>query len=148
MSHSRAARRSGDQPEVVSPLAYLEVLFATMAAATTAVLYSGFFTARDYLLPLLVAAGGAALLAVLCAVRRWRWTTTLLVALLGFTVLAVALVYRGTLDHGIPTVQTARALGTGLLHGWARMVGGQLQGLQASQLLAPVGQLGFQALSL
>jgi hypothetical protein len=105
-----------------NPLAYLEVLFATMATATTAVLYSGFFTTREYLLPLLVAAGGAALLAVLCAVRRWRWTTTLPLALLGFVVLAVALVYRGTLDHGIPTVGTARALGTGLLHGWARML--------------------------
>jgi transglutaminase TgpA-like protein len=103
-------------------LAYLEVLFGTMAAATTGVLYSGFFTTRDYLLPLLVAAAGAALLAVLTATRGWRATTTLLVAVLGFALVAVALVYRQTLDHGIPTVGTAKALGTGLLHGWARML--------------------------
>ena len=70
------------------PLAYLEVLFATMAAATTGVLYNGFFTSREYLLPLMTAAAGAALLAVLSAVRRWRLTSTLLVAVLGFVVLA------------------------------------------------------------
>jgi len=104
------------------PLAYLEVLFATMAAATTGVLYNGFFTSREYLLPLMTAAAGAALLAVLSAVRRWRLTSTLLVAVLGFVVLAVTLVYRHTLDHGVPTVQTATDLGTGLLHGWARML--------------------------
>jgi transglutaminase-like putative cysteine protease len=103
-------------------LAYLEVLFVTMAAAITGVLYSGFFTSRDYLLPLLVAAGGAALLAVLTSLRRWGVTTTLLVAVLGFAVLAVGLVYRDTLDHGLPTVHTATSLGTGLLHGWARML--------------------------
>ncbi len=103
-------------------LAYLEVLFATMAAATTGVLYSGFFTSREYLLPLLAAAAGAALLAVLTAVRRWGLFSTLLVAVLGFALVAVGLVYRHTLDHGIPTLRTATSLGTGLLHGWARML--------------------------
>src|SRR2546421_1273881 len=79
-----------------NPLAYLEVLFATMAAATTAVLYSGFFTTREYLLPLLVAAGGAALLAVLCAVRRSRVPPPPPVGLLGFPVRAAALGSRGS----------------------------------------------------
>ena len=33
-------------PPPTGPLAYLEVLFGTMAAATTGLLYSGFFTSR------------------------------------------------------------------------------------------------------
>jgi transglutaminase-like putative cysteine protease len=109
-------------PPPTGPLAYLEVLFGTMAAAITGLLYSGFFTSRDYLPPLLAAAGGAALLAVLTAVRRWRAASTLLVAVLGFALLAVFLVYRHTLDHGVPTVRTATDLGSGLLRGWARML--------------------------
>jgi len=122
----KRGRHGADEPTRATPptgpLAYLEVLFGTMAAATTGLLYSGFFTSRDYLPPLLVAAAGAALLAVLTAVRRWRASGTLLVAVLGFALIAVFLVYRHTLDHGIPTVKTATDLGTGLLHGWARML--------------------------
>jgi transglutaminase-like putative cysteine protease len=105
-----------------SPLAYLEVALVTMAAATTGLLYGSFFTSRDYLLPVLIAAAAAALLGVLTSVRRWGVLATLPTVLFGFAVLAVALVYRDTLDHFIPTVRTATELGTGVLRGWARML--------------------------
>ncbi len=132
-------KRDDARPRPGGLLAYLEVLFATMAAATTAVLYSGFFTSREHLLPLLAAAAGAALLAVLTAVRRWGVTSTLLVAVLGFAALAVGLVYRHTLDHGVPTVRTATGLGTGLLHGWARMLSvGLPADVTADLLITPV----------
>jgi hypothetical protein len=106
----------------VGVLGYLEVLFATMAVATTALLYGGFFTSRAYLPALLAAAGGAAVLAILAATRGWRGGATTLVAVLGAAVVAVAMVYRGTLDHGLPGIRTVAALGTGPLRGWARML--------------------------
>jgi transglutaminase-like putative cysteine protease len=104
------------------PLAYVEVAMVTMAAATTGLLYGSFFTSRDYLLPVLIAAAGAALLGVLTSLRRWGVLATLPTVLVGFAVLAVALVYRDTLDHYLPTVRTATELGTGVLRGWARML--------------------------
>ena len=120
-------------------LAYLEVALVTMAAAMTAVLYGGFFTSRGYLPAVLGAAAGAAVLGVVTAVRRWRALTTLLVVLLGFVALAVGLVYRDTLDHGVPTVRTATSLGAGLLHGWARMLSvGLPADVTADLLISPV----------
>jgi transglutaminase-like putative cysteine protease len=103
-------------------LRYLEVGLATMAAAITGVLYSGFFTGREYLPPVLAAAALAAVIAALAATRRWSALVTVPVTVLGFAVLSVYLVYRDTLDHWVPTVHTATSLGTGLLHGWARML--------------------------
>ena len=52
---------------------------------------------------------------------------------------AVGLVYRDTLDHGVPTVRTATSLGTGLLHGWARMLSvGLPADVTADLLITPV----------
>jgi Transglutaminase-like superfamily/TgpA N-terminal domain len=103
-------------------LGYAEVLFVTMAAATTDLLYDGFFATRSYLLPVLVAAAGAAALAALAATRRWRAGPSAFLAVAGFALVAVLLVYRRTFEHGLPTADTATGLGSGLLHGWARML--------------------------
>jgi transglutaminase-like putative cysteine protease len=120
-------------------LAYLEVGLVTMAAAITGVLYGGFFTSRGYLPAVLGAALGAAPIAALTAVRRWGVLTTTATALGGFALLAVGLVYRDTLDHFVPTVHTATGLGTGLLHGWARMLTvGLPADVTADLLITPV----------
>jgi transglutaminase-like putative cysteine protease len=107
---------------VKSLLAYLEIGLVTLATAVTGVLYGGFFTSRGYLPPILAAAALAVVLAAVTAVRRWSVLVTLPVTVLGFAALAVYLVYRNTLDHGVPTVHTATSLGTGLVRGWARML--------------------------
>lgn len=105
-----------------SGLAYLEIGLVTLAAAVTGVLYGGFFTTRGYLPPILAAAALAVVLAAVTAVRRWSVLLTLPVTVLGFAVLAAYLVYRDTLDHGVPTVHTATSLSTGLVRGWTRML--------------------------
>ncbi len=103
-------------------LAYLEVALATLAPATASLLYLDFFTSRAYLPAVLAAAAGGAVVATVAAIRRWSTVVTVLLAVVGFVLLATFAVYTATLDHGVPTVRTAPALGSGLLHGWARML--------------------------
>lgn len=116
-------------------LSVAEVGLATLAGATTTLLYTSYFTSLSYLPPLLVAAAGGAVLAAVAALRHWRSGPTLLAAVLGFGVLAVFGVFTATLYFGIPTVTTATALGAGLVRGWARMLSVSLPADATGELL-------------
>lgn len=69
----------------------------------SSVFYSGYFADLSYLLPLLTAAAGGAVLASVAAFRRWRVGATLLTGALGFVVLAAFGVFTSPLTFGVPS---------------------------------------------
>ena len=119
-------REEAQPPAPVSPprrpRAVAEVVLATLAPAVTAVVYKDFFFGTRYLPVLLGAAAGGTAVAALAAWRRWNDWFTALAGVVGFAVLAVFAVFTPTLHHGLPSLGTFSQLGTGLLHGWARML--------------------------
>jgi transglutaminase-like putative cysteine protease len=103
-------------------LTVVEVGLATLAPASTAVLYADYFAGTGYL-PVVLGAAVAG--TVVAAVASWRrlpgWGTAVLATCV-LLILAAGAVFTPTLRYGLPTVETARQLGTGLLRGWARML--------------------------
>lgn len=113
---------SGADRRSIGVLPVAEVGLGTLACATTTLFYTSYFTGLSYLLPLLIAAAGGAVLASVAVLRHWRAGATLLAAVLGFVVLAVFGVFTSTLIFGVSSVDTAAGLRSGLVRGWARML--------------------------
>lgn len=136
---------SGADRRSIGVLSVAEVGLGTLACATTTLLYTSYFTGLSYLLPLLTAAVGGAVLAGVAALRHWRAGATLLAAVLGFVVLAVFGVFTSTLTFGVPTVDTAAELGSGLVRGWARMLSVSLPADITGELLVTPAVITWSA---
>lgn len=102
--------------------AYPQVVLVALVTATTSLAYLRYFSDRSFLVATIIAATGGALIAGIAAARRWRATVTLVLTVAGFVLVATFVVFRSTLQRGIPTVHTATALWSGLLSGWSRML--------------------------
>lgn len=126
-------------------LSVAEVGLGALACATTCLLYTSYFTTLSYLLPLWSSVAGAAVLAGVAALGRWRANATLLAAALGFVVLAVFGVFTSTLSFGVPTVHTAVELGAGLVRGWARMLTVSLPAEATGELLVTPAVITWSA---
>jgi transglutaminase-like putative cysteine protease len=120
--HRPAGLRSSAVERVLRAAAYPQLILAAVAVATTALPYLSFFSGLDFLIALLVAAGGGVLTAGLAGARHLRTLPTLVACLLAFLPVAVFAAGHSTLRHGVPTWDTLRGLGTGLTSGWARML--------------------------
>jgi transglutaminase-like putative cysteine protease len=98
-----------------------EGALCAVAASAGGLLYARYFESDGYLLPLVVAAFGGALIVVVAALRRWRLLVTSLLSIAGFAVAAVYLVFPGTVEFGLPTARSGDAMFWGLVGGWMRM---------------------------
>ncbi len=113
---------SRGKPKSVTPYRLTEVLLCAAAAVAGGLLYGRFFAGAEYLAPLCAAALAGTACAAVAGLRRWRTYSTLLAAVGGFVLLAGYGVFRGTIEHGVPTRQTAAEVVRGVLGGWARML--------------------------
>lgn len=113
---------SREKPNSVAPYRLTEVLLCAAATVAGGLLYGRFFAGTEYLPPVCAAALTGTASAAVAGWRRWRTYSTLLVAIGGFVVLAGYGVFRGTIEHGLPTRQTAAEIVQGVLGGWARML--------------------------
>ncbi|MEU6592091.1 transglutaminaseTgpA domain-containing protein [Streptomyces sp. NPDC046881] len=138
----KAAARTG---EPVTALHYAELALATLSVAATAPAYGELFATKGHLVPLLATTASAAVLATVTALLRRRTPTTLLVAAVGFVVVAVYAVLTPTLRHGIPTLDTLDTLRTGVLRGWARILSVGLPADVSGELLMTPALVLFAA---
>lgn len=106
----------------VAPYRLTEVLLCTVATVAGGLLYGRFFAGPGYLPPVGAAALTGTASAAVAGWRRWRTYSTLLVAIGGFVLLAGYGVFRSTVEHGLPTRQTAAEIVQGVLGGWTRML--------------------------
>ncbi|OLF10371.1 hypothetical protein BU204_31705 [Actinophytocola xanthii] len=100
----------------------VQAVLCTAAAMGGALLYGRFFADTGFLAPLSAAALTGSATAALAGLLRWGPYRTLLLATAGFVLLAGFGVLRGTLEHGLPTRQTAVELARGVFGGWTRML--------------------------
>ncbi|WP_206790320.1 transglutaminase domain-containing protein [Amycolatopsis sp. MtRt-6] len=113
---------SREKPKSVAPYRLTEVLLCAAATAAGGLLYGRFFAGTEYLPPVCAAVLTGTAAAAVAGVRRWRTHSTLLVAIGGFVLLAGYGVFRSTIEHGLPTRQTAAEIARGVLGGWTRML--------------------------
>jgi transglutaminase-like putative cysteine protease len=114
--------------------AYIQLVLMGVAVGVTSLHYLRYFSGLGFLISTLVATAVAALIGTVAAIRRWSLFTTVGVAVIGFLVVAVFAVFRGTLNRGIPTLTTLQSLGTGLVSGWTKMLSVNLPADPAGEL--------------
>ncbi|MET0238225.1 MAG: DUF3488 and transglutaminase-like domain-containing protein [Kibdelosporangium sp.] len=102
--------------------AYAQLVLTAVAIGVTSLQYLRYFSTLGFLIPVLTAAAVGVLVGAFAAVRRWSLLVTIGASVLGFLVVAVFAVFRGTLDRGIPTWTTLQSLGSGLVSGWTKML--------------------------
>nr|WP_042193254.1 transglutaminase domain-containing protein [Kibdelosporangium sp. MJ126-NF4]CEL20666.1 FIG001454: Transglutaminase-like enzymes, putative cysteine proteases [Kibdelosporangium sp. MJ126-NF4]CTQ89578.1 FIG001454: Transglutaminase-like enzymes, putative cysteine proteases [Kibdelosporangium sp. MJ126-NF4] len=102
--------------------AYSQLVLAGVAIGVSSLLYLRYYSSLGFLIAILTAATAGVLIGAVAAVRRWSSVVTVSAGVLGFLVVAVFAVLRGTLSRGIPTWSTLKALGSGLISGWAKML--------------------------
>jgi hypothetical protein len=118
---------------------------SVLLVALSALVYSRYFSGRNWLLPLL---GAAAIPALLILVGfRLRWTRNRM-AVLGTVLLIVFEVYtlytRSTY-FGVPAALTGRDLSSGLAHGWGSLLTTDLPSRVTAPLLAPLETITWVA---
>ena len=126
-------------------LAAIEPVIVTLTTILAAASFAPFYADLGWL----PALGGSALLgtviAAVAVARRWSWWLTTLTALGCFLILALYVGYRGKTLYGLPTPAALRALGEGLMSGWARMLTVALPADVAGDLLLTPLALTFVA---
>jgi hypothetical protein len=115
---------------------YVQLVLAGLTAGTASLAYLRYFSTLGFLISTLSAAAAGVLVGAFAAARRWKLLPALGVAVLGFALIAIFAVFRGTLSHGIPTWTTIKSLATGLVSGWSKM-------LSVSLPADPSGELEF-----
>ncbi|TCO55211.1 transglutaminase TgpA family protein [Actinocrispum wychmicini] len=113
---------------------YTQLVIAGVTAATASLAYLRYFSGLGFLISTLTAAAVGAFVGALAGARRWSTWVTVGVAVLGYALVAIFAVYRGTLSHGIPTWTTLKSVGTGLVNGWNRMLSVSLPADPAGEL--------------
>jgi transglutaminase-like putative cysteine protease len=106
----------------VGMVLYAQLVLAGVAAGTGSLAYLRYFSTLGFLISTLTAAAIGTVIGAFAAVRRWSALVTAGVSALGFVLVGIFAVFRGTLSHGIPTWETIRSLGAGLVSGWAKML--------------------------
>jgi hypothetical protein len=99
----------------------IEATACVTATAAAAGLYSNFFHDSGYILPLLISAASGAS-AGLIAARRRSLPLMIMLAIVGFLVVAAGLLYRSTTVAGFPTPRTVGVIVDDLGQGWGRML--------------------------
>ncbi|MEV4312497.1 transglutaminaseTgpA domain-containing protein [Actinocrispum sp. NPDC049592] len=115
---------------------YVQLVLAGVAAGTASLAYLRYFSTLGFLISTLPAAALGVLVGAFTSVRRWKLLPSLGAAAVGFLLIAIFAVERGTLSHGVPSWTTIKALGTGLVSGWTKM-------LSVSLPADPAGELEF-----
>lgn len=115
---------------------YVQLVMAGVAAGTASLAYLRYFSGIGFLISTLTAAAAGALVGALCGIRRWSVWVTIAVAVVGYALVAIFAVNRGTLSHGVPTLTTFKNVGTGLVSGWSRMLSVSLPADPAGDLEA------------
>ena len=106
----------------VTLAAYPQLVLLGVAVATTSLVYLRYFGDRTFLIGTLAAAVCGVLVTALVVPRRWPTGVSVALSVLGFGLVGVFAVFRSTLDHGVPTLDTLGQLGGGVVVGWARML--------------------------
>lgn len=121
-----AERRRSRKPPVVRErgvlAAYPQLVLVALIAGTTSLVYLRFFSDHGFLLGTLSAAAGGTLIAGVAGLRRWPAVVTSALAVLGFALIGVFVVFRSSLHDGIPNWATLTAFGGALVSGWAKML--------------------------
>ncbi|MCE7011221.1 DUF3488 and transglutaminase-like domain-containing protein [Kibdelosporangium philippinense] len=111
------------QPRIKIGLpAYSQLVLIGVAMGVSSLVYLRFFSGLGFLISTLTAAAVGVLIGSFAAIRRWSLLVTVGVGVLGFLLVAIFAVFRGTLNRGIPTLTTLQSLGSGLLSGWNKML--------------------------
>jgi transglutaminase-like putative cysteine protease len=98
--------------------------------------------------PLLAAGAAAAavgIAGVVSILARARLAVSVIASVVGFALYAGLAAARSTTNGGIPTSATVHAVGTGLVHGWARLLSTSLPANPEPVLLVPVVVLAWVA---
>lgn len=102
--------------------AYSQLVLIGVAMGVSSLVYLRFFSGLGFLISTLTAAAVGVLIGAVAAIRRWSLLVTAGVGVLGFLLVAIFAVFRGTLNRGIPTGTTLQSLGTSVISGWVKML--------------------------
>jgi hypothetical protein len=114
--------------------AYAQLVLAGSAIGVASLQYLRYFSSLGFLISTLTAAAVGVAIGAFAAIRRWQLLVTIGVSVLGFLIIAVFAVFRGTLNRGIPTWTTLQSLGSGLVSGWTKMLSVNLPADPAGEL--------------
>ncbi|RSM58619.1 transglutaminase domain-containing protein [Kibdelosporangium aridum] len=102
--------------------AYSQLVLIGVAMGVSSLVYLRFFSGLGFLISTLTAAAAGVLIGTFAAVRRWSLLITVGVGVLGFLLVAIFAVFRGTLNRGIPTGTTLQSLAGSVISGWVKML--------------------------
>ncbi|MBP2329531.1 transglutaminase-like putative cysteine protease [Kibdelosporangium banguiense] len=100
----------------------IELICCVAAAFAGSLPYGHFFATAEYLPQVSAASLGGVVAAAIVSRLGWGFGRTLLVAVVGFLLLAVYGVFGETTEYGLPTRRTGVELAEGVVGGWARML--------------------------
>ena len=95
---------------------------SVLLVALSALVYTRYFSGRDWLLPLLGAAATPALLVMVGLRLRWTGNRIVVSGAVLLILFEIYTLYPRSTYFGVPAALTARDLSTGLAHGWGSLL--------------------------